>query len=219
MINKEDYLDNLISDEINSPVIAKIMQMKGGHQIKIDQSACCLLLLDMQNFFFDENSHAFIPSARSILPRVRKIMKVCQKIGIPVICTRHINDEKNAANMGTWWRDILVRENPFSELVTDLDIDPKTVIDKSQYDAFYNTDLENKLEGMGVKQVIIGGVMTHLCCETTAREAFVRGFEVFFGIDFTATYNREFHLSSLTNLSHGFAIPVTAEETIKIIKK
>ena len=60
--------------------------------------------------------------------------------------------------------------------------------------------------------MVVSGVMTHLCCETTARSAFVRGFEVFFLIDGTATYNKEHHLATLLNLSHGFANLVLSGE-------
>jgi isochorismate hydrolase len=60
--------------------------------------------------------------------------------------------------------------------------------------------------------------MTHLCCETTARSAFVRGFEVFFTIDGTATYNQGFHLGTLVNLSHGFATPVLASEILSTLE-
>ncbi|PIV27689.1 MAG: isochorismatase, partial [Anaerolineae bacterium CG03_land_8_20_14_0_80_58_20] len=49
-------------------------------------------------------------------------------------------------------------------------------------------------------------------CETTARSAFVRGFEVFFCADGTATYTKELHRSTLLNLSHGVAIPTVCAE-------
>ncbi|HDD44696.1 MAG TPA: isochorismatase family protein, partial [Candidatus Desulfofervidus auxilii] len=52
----------------------------------------------------------------------------------------------------------------------------------------------------------------------TARSAFMRNFEVFFVVDGTATYNRNFHLATLLNLSHGFAIPVLTQEIINFLK-
>ena len=73
------------------------------------------------------------------------------------------------------------------------------------------------LQRKKVKQVVITGVLTHLCCETTARSAFMRGFEVFFTIDATATYNKDFHISTLLNLSHGFALPVLTQEVLHLL--
>lgn len=64
---------------------------------------------------------------------------------------------------------------------------------------------------MGVKEVIVTGVMTNLCCETTAREAFVKGFRVFFSTDATATSSLELHDASLKNMAYGFAYLVDSE--------
>ena len=87
-------------------------------------------------------------------------------------------------------------------------------IEKKQYDAFLQTLLEETLRQRKIEQIVITGVMTHLCCETTARSAFMRGFEVFFTVDGTATYNEELHRASLLTLSHGFAVPVTVDELL-----
>jgi len=90
-------------------------------------------------------------------------------------------------------------------MLTDFNIPQAELIIKSQYDAFYDTNLHEILRKNNIEQVIITGVMTHLCCETTARSAFIRGYNVFFPIDGTATYNEDFHNATLTNLAHGFA--------------
>jgi isochorismate hydrolase len=174
-----------------------------------------LLILDMQNFFLSSGSHAFIPSAAAIIPKINKINKELFQSGGKIIFTRHLNTDNNAMNMGTWWQDILTESDTLSKLSKNLQIKDNLIIHKSQYDAFYKTNLEEILVNAGISQLIISGVMTHLCCETTARSAFVRGFEVFFGIDMTATYNKSFHTSSLINLSHGFATPILSDEIIK----
>jgi bifunctional isochorismate lyase/aryl carrier protein len=57
--------------------------------------------------------------------------------------------------------------------------------------------------------------MTHLCCETTARAAFVRGFDVFFLVDGTATYNQDYHQATLLNLAHGVAVLTDVNKIIK----
>ncbi len=64
------------------------------------------------------------------------------------------------------------------------------------------------------EQLLITGVTTHLCCESTARSAFVRGFAVFIAIDGTATLNRELHVASLRALALGFARPVLGAELL-----
>jgi isochorismate hydrolase len=60
--------------------------------------------------------------------------------------------------------------------------------------------------------------MTHLCCETTARSAFIQGYVVFFVVDGTATYTESFHRGSLLSLSHGFAVPILVDEILGAFK-
>jgi isochorismate hydrolase len=119
--------------------------------------------------------------------------------------------------MANWWSDLIRIENPQSGIILDFDFSNRYVLRKSQYDAFYQTTLDNMLHKKGVSQIVITGVMTHLCCETTARSAFVRGFEVFFIVDGTATYNEDHHMATLRNLSHGFATPMLAKEIQEIL--
>jgi isochorismate hydrolase len=121
--------------------------------------------------------------------------------------------------MSRWWKDLITIEDPLSSIIADFDFSNRYVLRKSQYDAFFQTDLEDNLNRKGISQLVVTGVMTHLCCETTARSAFVRGFEVFFIIDGTATYNKDHHLATLLNLAHGFATPVMAAEIQAALEK
>lgn len=175
----------------------------GGH--------CALLVLDMQRYFFSESSHAFIPSAAAIVDGVDRLMMAFRARGLPVILTRHLNTPEDSGRMSVWWRGVLAESDPLSRLIEGWDAEGAVVLKKSQYDAFYGTPLLELLRERGVRQVVISGVMTHLCCETTARSGFVRGFDVFFAVDGTATYNEAFHRAALLNLSHGFAVPMLVD--------
>jgi isochorismate hydrolase len=176
-----------------------------------------LLVLDMQRYFLDETSHAFIPSASAIIPGLLRLISACAESNLPVFFTRHLNSSENDGMMNKWWRDVITRETPLSEIDERFDPSTHTLIEKSQYDAFHRTNLENTLREKNISQVVVTGVMTHLCCETTARSAFMRGFEVFFPVDGTATYNEDFHKASLLNLSHGFADLVLVDELLEAL--
>jgi isochorismate hydrolase len=93
------------------------------------------------------------------------------------------------------------------------------IIDKSRYDAFFGTDLDERLRHLDVNDIVICGVLTNCCCETTAREAFVRDYRVFFVADATATINVELHLASLKNLAYGFAYIVNTEDICQSLSK
>ena len=164
-----------------------------------------LLVLDMQRFFLQESSRAFIPSAPSIVPGITRLIDAYRDAKRPIFFTQHLNTDKNARLMRQWWRDLIRPQDPLAQIIDELDTSAATIIIKSQYDAFYETNLAELLQVDRIGQLVICGVMTNLCCETTARSAFVRGFEVFFPVDATATYHADFHLASLKNLAFGFA--------------
>jgi nicotinamidase-related amidase len=116
--------------------------------------------------------------------------------------------------MKVWWKDLIIRQNSSSEINSEFDKSNAEVIEKKQYDAFYETELNEILIKNNIDTILICGVMTNLCCETTARSGFVNGYKVFFLVDGTATYNYDFHLASVLNLSFGFACPVLCEEIL-----
>ena len=186
--------------------------------IHISPGRAALLVLDMQDYFLQEGSHAYIPAAPAIIPGIQMLIEAFKHLDRPVIFTRHINTPKDAGMMAVWWKDLLQPGSPHSSITATLDTTGGRVFEKHQYDAFIGTDLESWLHSKAVEQILITGVMTHLCCETTARSAFIHGFEVLFAVDGTATYNVDFHRASLLNLSHGFALPVLVDDILGSIQ-
>ncbi|MFZ5880543.1 MAG: isochorismatase family protein [Chloroflexota bacterium] len=196
-------------------MLAALSSLRARHAdlaFQFEQAA--LLVLDMQVYFLRPDSHAFIPSAPALLPNLQQLITAFRAANRPTFFTRHFNSAADAGMMARWWRDLLRVDSPDSALEPALDTSGGVVLPKSQYDAFHATALEKTLRGMNVRQVVITGVHTHLCCETTARSAFVRGFEVFFCVDGTATYTEATHCASLSNLAHGFALPVLCREIL-----
>ena len=177
-----------------------------------------LLVLDMQEYFLQETSHAFVPSAPAIVPGISRLVDAFAKAKRFIVATQHINTPENAGMMSKWWRDLINPYSAYSHFTALPTFKEIYSIIKTQYDAFYQTALENDLRNLEIEQVVICGVMTHLCCESTARSAFMRGFEVFFTIDGTATYNEDLHRASLLTLSHGFAVPVLIDELLKAME-
>ena len=186
-------------------------------QRPIEWDRPALLVLDMQEYFLSPESHAFVPSAPAILPGILTLIEAFNRADRPVIFTRHLNTLEDAGMMAHWWRDLLTREHPHAGLTAELAARADTVINKSQYDAFFQTDLDARLRSAGVTDTVVTGVMAHLCCETTARSAFMHGYRVWFAADGTASYNPDFHLAVLRNLSHGFASPVLVSDLLEAL--
>jgi isochorismate hydrolase len=211
------YTDKTISKKAHE-MLKETAAMRARHRFRLEPKKSALLIIDMQRYFLEDSSHAFIPSAEAICAGIKKLIGYYRRMTLPLFFTRHVNTDTNAAMLHTWWQDV-IKNGPASEITPELDVAKSTVITKHQYDAFYQTPLEEMLRKKGITQLVLCGVMTHLCCETTARSAFVRGFEVFFTVDGTATYNEAFHRATLLNLAHGFAVPVLVDEIVDALRQ
>jgi nicotinamidase-related amidase len=88
------------------------------------------------------------------------------------------------------------------------------VILKPSYGAFYDTPLDTILRNQGCDTVIVTGTMTNLCCGTTARQAYERGYHVVVGSDLTATNDPEIQAAEMKTLRYGFARVATADEIV-----
>ena len=188
--------------EAYDPSDITFQSLKSHHPYKSDINHAALLILDMQDIFLNSDSHAYIPASTYIMENILGLIDLFQKHNRPIIFTKHISGKNPNSVMNRWWKNS-IEENLIHPVFQPY-INHDSLLEKSHYDAFYNTNLQKKLKG--VKQIWITGVMTHLCCETTARAAFVRDFEVVFPIDATATYTKELHIGSLRALSHGFGV-------------
>ena len=184
---------------------------------KIDKDSVALLVIDMQRHFCDRGSSFFVPKSDVLAEKLRDLVESFGSCNRPIIFTRHIDSDKEGNLMLRWWSEKIREDDPMSEVVDTLDVSKGTTVIKHQYDGFLNTDLEDILRRKNVRQVVICGVLTNLCCETTARSAFMRGFEVYFVEDGTATFSKEMHEAALLNLSYGFAIPATIKSVIKTL--
>lgn len=202
---KEHYFTAENITSVAQEMLDEVQHYTRRRYSNFDYDKSALLVLDMQQYFLKSDSHAFIPSAPAIITSMRRLIMNFSANFRPIIFTRHINNANNAGSMKRWWKDMITEEDPGSVITPLLDTARGEVITKTQYDSFYNSGLHEKLQSYGVNQLVICGVMANLCCETTARSAFVRGYDVFFPANTTAAYNRFMHLGTLTNLSFGIA--------------
>jgi ureidoacrylate peracid hydrolase len=161
-------------------------------EFALSPARTALLNIDVQNYFV-EAAH----EAGQVIDRVNQLARVCRDAGILVIHTRHVfrPDGSNVGLLGEFVppiRDGMLDEGSESAaLHADLIVDPgDIVVAKPRFGAFYGTDLEVILRARSVDSVIISGIATNVCCDTTAREANARDIRVFFLSDGTTTAGR-----------------------------
>ena len=185
------------------------------HRMLLNKAKSALLVIDMQQFFLQPTSPTFTCGGLAILPTVRQLIHAFRAANRPVIYTCHVHhpDRIDAGNMGWWWQGMCTEGSEESKVHSDITPLPnEKVVFKHRYSAFYNTDLEIVLRSLKIEDLVVAGLMTNLCCESTARDAFYRDYRVFFLADGTGSVNEEMHLASLLNLAFGFAyVTVTSE--------
>lgn len=203
-------------ENIESKAQAWLNQIRpyNRHEMRLNVAASALLVVDMQMFFLDPASPTFTCGGVAILPAVQRLIDAFRRAHRPVIFTRHVHHpaDLDAGIMGWWWEGKCLEGSPESEIHADLAPLPgEKVVLKHRYSAFYNTDLETVLRCLKVEDIVVSGIMTNMCCESTARDAYYRDYRVFLPADGTGSICEEMHLASLLNLAFGFAYVTTCE--------
>ena len=194
-----------------------------------------LLVVDMQNgFCHPEGSFTRIgmglEGADEAVRNAAIAVEQARGAGFPVVFTRHLYrpgraDEGPALKQnspalagvdgleaGTW----------DAEVVAELGCGPSDlVVDKVRFDAFQWTSLEPLLRGLGVDDLVVCGVVTNICVETTIRSAFMRDFPVIMLADCCAAQSRRlhdlsvevlsaYHLAQIESVNAGFEVSAAA---------
>ncbi len=201
---------------------------------RIDPSKTAMIVVDMENDFVAPGAPMQVEAraGHAMLPHLQRALACCREHGIPVIYTAHVHrpggcDQGLLAHVPPVARgDALVDGSPGVAIFPEVaPRDGEIVIMKHRFSAFYSTDLEIILRGLGVTTVVITGVTTENCCHATARDAFFRDFQVVFLADATATSDKpdlgwgamtaaEAHRATLISLATSTADVITTETFI-----
>ncbi|MEQ3626868.1 MAG: isochorismatase family cysteine hydrolase [Marinobacter sp.] len=202
----------------------------------LDRGKVALLVIDMQRDFIEEGGFGAalgndVSRLRAIIPTVARLLDGFRAAGLPVLHTRecHAPDLSDCppakrlrgapslriGDPGPMGR-ILIAGEPGAEILPELAPLPgETVIDKPGKGAFYATDLQQVLQARGITQLIVAGVTTEVCVQTTMREANDRGYDCLLAEDATESYFASFKAATVEMIVAqggivGWAAPVDA---------
>jgi nicotinamidase-related amidase len=184
-----------------------------------DPKACALLVIDMQRDFLEPGGFGAalgndVSHLRRAIEPNRRLLAAWRAAGLPVLHTREGHapdladlpaakhrraqgDVLRIGDVGPMGR-ILIQGEPGHALIPELAALPgETVIDKPGKGAFHATGLQARLEQLGVRQLVVTGVTTEICVQSTVREANDRGYDCLVPSDCTASYFPEFHAAAL----------------------
>ena len=186
--------------------------------VVVDLDRTALIIIDMQRDFlepggFGETLGNDVSLLAAAVGPCRDVLAAARRRGLLVIHTRegHAPDLSDAPRAklergnpslrigapGPMGR-ILIRGEPGHDIIPELTPEAlEPVIDKPGKGAFYRTDLEALLSGHGIENLLVCGVTTEVCVNTTVREANDRGYRCIVLADCCASYFPEFHQAGL----------------------
>ncbi|MBK1809762.1 cysteine hydrolase [Clostridium sp. YIM B02505] len=191
-----------------------------------------LLIIDMQNAFIEKEgslSKMGLDTSRTsiAIEPIKKLKSEFKAQGLPVIYIQH-SHRKDGADAGliakvfppimdlghciegTWDGEII------NELKPEED---DYIVKKHRFSGFYNTQLDDVLRSLGINTLVVTGIATNVCVESTVRDAFYRDYNVVVPREATASYTVEQEQGSFGNFEFAFARVMPVESVINELKK
>lgn len=202
---------------------------------RLDPRRTALAVIDMQNVFVAPGAVAEVPTAREIVANINQLARVVRDAGGRVAWVQtHVDPDEPGGGWPVLFGEIfdaalargyLAGLTPGSEghrLWSALETDPGDLfVGKTRFSAFLPgaCDLPDQLALLGIDTVLIAGTLTNVCCESSARDAMMRGFRVVMVGDANATRNDAEHMASLVAIHQVFGDVRSTAETIALLSQ
>ncbi len=191
-----------------------------------DPKRTALIVVDMQNGFVHEQGSCArtgfpISAVTGVVAPCRAVIEAARRANVPIVFTRYtyradfrdggfmlrekfpMLAEARALVAGSWDQAIL----------EEMGVQPSDfIVDKNRPSSFFGTPLASYLKGLGVHEVVVCGVTTSCCVETTVRDAAQLDFRTFVVSDAVAEWDEERQAAALKTMGILFAHVVTAAE-------
>lgn len=217
-------------------VIERVEQRRGN--LRVFDSLNCKrtahIVVDLQNGFMAPGAVAEIGSARDIVPTVNRISNAVRQGGGLVAYIQNTLDETAIQTWSTYLDHFCspVRRQRMIEAFTPgsdghalwpgLDVRAEDLkVRKRRFGAFVqgSSDLHAILQDRGIDTLIITGTASQVCCESTARDAMMLNYKVFFVADGNATFTDEEHNATLSAMAYTFCDVIESAALIDLIHR
>ena len=193
----------------------------------IEPAHTALLAIDVQNDFCAPGGHTEsrlgrdVADCQAVVEPIERLAAAARRAGVPVVWIKADYDraylsppiharqvargmEKAYCVSGTWGAGFY-RVSPE---------DGDLVIEKHRHSAFAGTELDQVLRDRGVRTVAVAGVQTHVCVESTLRDASARGYYVVVASDCVGSYDRDLHDKTLRCVEMHFGEVVESADLV-----
>jgi ureidoacrylate peracid hydrolase len=195
---------------------------------RIDPKTTALVVVDVQNDFCHSDSPLAkigndMTAAQEMVPRLLQLVDTARAAGTTIIWVKMIHREWTTSAVGQEHRlrtrpnaQLICQEGTFGAEFYRVEPEPsEPIVVKHRYSAFVDTDLQLILRSRGITRLLLTGVATNDCVESTARDAYMRDYYVTFVADCSATYDEAKHEATLRNMTDHFGLVVNADEVVE----
>ena len=194
---------------------------------RCDPRYAALIVVDVQNDFVSPEGSAGkrgddVGAATAMVPNLVRLIEEGRRVGLTIIYIRTTHSDwtdtpswiyrtsqksgLNTCREGSWGAE-------FYEGIAPLP--SERVVVKHRYSAFINTDLNTVLKARGIQSVLVCGVATNVCVETTARDGYMYDYYVTMIDDCSAAYDAKLHMGTLENIRRHFGLVASSHEIIE----
>jgi ureidoacrylate peracid hydrolase len=220
--------------ELSPDMVARVMKRRGGklHAIEsLEPTKTALVVIDMQNTWVKEGMPAYSPYCEAIVPNINRLAAAMRAAGGTVFWVRAIYGDDAPHTWKSYMEflspeflgvmlDALTEGHEGAALWHGLDVQPgdQHVI-KRRFSALIqgSSDLGERCQKAGIDTLIITGTATNICCESTARDAFMLSYRTLVVSDANATATDEAHNASLNALFTRFADVFSTDEVLDLL--
>lgn len=217
---------------LQADVVDRVARRRGSVDMypRLDARRTALLAIDLQSLFMAPGAPLEIPIARDLVPGLNRLAGALRREGGTVVWVRNAFTEATARSWTRFFGSINTPElsrrildglspgSPHQALWRELDVDAADLIaEKDRYSAFHSpiSTLDRDLRARGIDAVLVGGTLTNVCCETTARDAMQLDYKVIMLADGCATRTDAEHNASLTSILNNFGDVATVDHAIR----
>ena len=197
---------------------------------RYDPSHTALIIIDVQNDFCSPAGSLAglgfdIRAAQEIVPRLRELVAVSRRVGLPVFFVRTLHDQSTDSPQwlgrvgdgpGTERTGLTCRTGTWgSEFFEILPEPGEQVVIKNRFSAFVGTNLDLLLRTRGIQSLLLTGVTTETCVESTLRDGLFREYYVSLVEDCAASYSQEAHAASASIIAKNFGTVVRSCQLLR----
>lgn len=196
--------------------------------VKYDPRHSALLVIDLQNDFVSPAGGLArlgvdLAPLREMLRRAVQLVADARQEGVKIIYVRHVNSDDASSppileKRGEQGRDrvpVVWKGSWGAALAPELDARAEDIVlEKTRFDGFLNTDLDCRLRALGIQTVVLSGLSTNVCVDSTARAAFMRDYFVLIPEDCVAASIRHLHAPALETLARYFVTVTRADALV-----